>query len=99
MTLFKTPSGAHYVLETGMRIGPVTGKGFEISGQNSTEWCEYRSEMEAELNRSVLIGAITNPGSSEGQGFHPELARAIITSTEGLIETVKPTRGRPRKAE
>ena len=58
MTLFKTPNDAHYVLETGMRIGPVEGNGFEIAGMNSVEWCQYKSEIEAQYALNTLLDSI-----------------------------------------
>jgi hypothetical protein len=78
MTLFKVPSGSHYVLETGMRIGPVAGKGFEIVGMGGSEWCEYASESEAQIAWTSLVSTIIS---------------------DDVEDAVKPTRGRPRKAE
>ena len=89
MTLFKTPSNAHYVLETGMRIGPVEDKGFEIAGMNSVEWCGYGSESEAGLNRAILIATIVDPGSAKNQGFHPESASAkAINANESMAQAI-----------
>jgi hypothetical protein len=106
-----------------MRIGPVEGKGFEIAGMNSVEWCQYASETEAGLNRAVLIATIIDPASAINQGFRPESGIAkVININESMAQAVgslkiikedpfpnhktwtvdpivKPTRGRPRKAE